>query len=126
MSKNNFPRLHNATWPGIVGKGPDSEPVIPFDKMLEFTAAAEVGGVKFDGVDVGLLEPHVNLEKGAEEARRLAEKVSGHGLKVGSLVAPVWGTTAMGSREGRGGVGGAIRRTGEFAKRREKEGGRRD
>ncbi len=50
---NNYPKVHNATWPGIVGKGPDSEPVIPLDKMLEMTAAAEVDGVKFDGVDSG-------------------------------------------------------------------------
>ena len=34
---NNYPKLHNATWPGIVGKGPDSEPPIPFDTMLEMT-----------------------------------------------------------------------------------------
>ena len=53
MQNNNFPKLHNATWPGIVGKGPDSEPVISFDKMLEMTAAADVNGVKFDGVDIG-------------------------------------------------------------------------
>ncbi len=48
MPENNYPKLHNATWPGIVGKGPDSEPVIPFDTLLEMTAAAEVNGVKFD------------------------------------------------------------------------------
>ena len=55
MSANNYPKLHNATWPGIVGKGPDSEPPIPFDTMLEMTAAAEVNGIKFDGVDLGCL-----------------------------------------------------------------------
>ena len=40
MQENNYPKLHNATWPGIVGKGQDSEPVISFDTMLEMTAAA--------------------------------------------------------------------------------------
>ena len=25
------------------------------------TAAAEVDGVKFDGVDLGLLDPHINI-----------------------------------------------------------------
>ena len=40
MSQNNYPKLHNATWPGIVGKGPDSEPIISFDDMLQYTAAA--------------------------------------------------------------------------------------
>ncbi|MEX2569257.1 MAG: sugar phosphate isomerase/epimerase, partial [Cyclobacteriaceae bacterium] len=44
MSQNNFPKLHNATWPGIVGKGPDSEPIISFDDMLENTSKAEVDG----------------------------------------------------------------------------------
>ena len=63
MSQNNFPKLHNATWPGIVGKGPDSEPVISFDEMLKHTAAAEVGGVKFDGIDIGLFDPHIDLDK---------------------------------------------------------------
>ena len=43
--ENNYPKLHNATWPGIVGKGPDSEPAIALDTMLEMTAAAEVDGV---------------------------------------------------------------------------------
>ncbi|HEY9561839.1 MAG TPA: TIM barrel protein [Anseongella sp.] len=122
MSTNNFPRLHNATWPGIVGKGPDSEPVIAFDQMLEFTAAAEVNGVKFDGVDVGLLEPHVNLDGGAGEARKLADKVGGYGLKIGSLVAPIWGTPAMGSKEERAGFVEVIRKTCEFAKELENQG----
>jgi hypothetical protein len=44
MHENNFPKLHNASWPGIVGKGPDSEPPISFDDMLAMTAAAEVDG----------------------------------------------------------------------------------
>ncbi|HCN82699.1 MAG TPA: xylose isomerase, partial [Sphingobacteriaceae bacterium] len=46
MQQHNYPKLHNATWPGMVGKGPDSEPPIPFDTMLEMTAAAEVDGIK--------------------------------------------------------------------------------
>ena len=122
MSSNNYPKLHNATWPGIVGKGPDSEPIIPFDKMLELTAAAEVDGVKFDGVDVGLLDPHVNLAGGAEEARKLAGKVGAYGLNIGSLVAPIWGTPAMGSKEDRAGFVEVIRKTCEFAKELKKEG----
>jgi sugar phosphate isomerase/epimerase len=101
MSQNNFPKLHNATWPGIVGKGPDSEPVISLDEMLQFTANAEVDGIKFDGVDVGLFEPHVNLEGGDDEARRLADKVSALGLKIGSVVAPIWGGPILGSDEDR-------------------------
>ena len=44
MDGNNYPKLHNAMWPGLVGKGPDSEPPIDLDTMLELTAAAEVDG----------------------------------------------------------------------------------
>ena len=44
------PKLHNAMWPGLVGKGTDEgqEPPISLDRMLELTAAAEVDGQKFD------------------------------------------------------------------------------
>ena len=41
---NNSPKLHNAAWPGVVGKGEGSEPPIGLDTMLELTAAAEVNG----------------------------------------------------------------------------------
>ena len=95
---NIYPKLHNATWPGIVGKGPDSEPVISLDQMLQMTAAAEVNGTKFDGVDVGLLGPHFDIESGKEGAKRLADKVAAHGLEIGSLVAPIWGGPAIRSK----------------------------
>jgi len=100
MAENIFPKLHNATWPGIVGKGPDSEPPISLDKMLEMTAAAEVDGVKFDGVDVGLFDPSINLDD-LDGIKRLADQVSKHNLVIGSLVAPIWGGPAMGTKEDR-------------------------
>ena len=36
---NNFPKLHNAAWPGVVGKdgGEGSDPPIPLDTMLDMT-----------------------------------------------------------------------------------------
>lgn len=101
MSQNNYPKIHNATWPGIVGKGPDSEPVIPFDTLLEMTAAAEVDGVKFDGVDIGLLDPHLNIDMSDDDIKKLADKVSKHKLNIGSLVAPIWAGSAMGSADQR-------------------------
>ncbi|MGY6743962.1 MAG: TIM barrel protein [Cecembia sp.] len=101
MSQNNYPKIHNATWPGIVGKGPDSEPVIPFDTLLEMTAAAQVDGVKFDGVDIGLLDPHLNIDMSDDDINKLADKVSKHNLNIGSLVAPIWSGSAMGSAEQR-------------------------
>ena len=100
MTENSYPKLHNATWPGIVGKGPDSEPPISLEKMLEMTAAAEVDGVKFDGVDVGLFDPSINLDD-LDGIQRLADQVSKHNLVIGSLVAPIWGGPAMGTKEDR-------------------------
>ena len=47
--RNNFPKLHNAMWPGLVGKGPDSEPPIGLSEMLDLTAAAGIENAKFDG-----------------------------------------------------------------------------
>lgn len=111
MSENNFPKLHNATWPGIVGKGPDSEPVIPFDTMLEMTAAAEVDGVKFDGVDIGVFDPHLDLDMSDDGIKRLADKISGLNLNIGSLVAPIWGNPAMGSKEERAQFVEVVRKT---------------
>jgi sugar phosphate isomerase/epimerase len=97
---NNYPKLHNAMWPGVVGKGPDSEPVVSFDKMLEMTAAAEVDGVKFDGVDLALFE-HIDVNLSDDDIKKLADKVGGHGLKIGSLVAPIWGGPVLGSDDDR-------------------------
>lgn len=105
MSKNVFPKLHNALWPGVVGKGPDSEPPIDLDTMLQLTVAAEVDGVKFDGVDLFLASPHVDIDSDDDAVEALAEKIGGYGLNIGSVVAPVWvpagGGSAMGSVDDR-------------------------
>ena len=101
MPENNYPKLHNATWPGIVGKGNGSEPTIPFDTLLDFTSAAEVDGQRFEGIDMGLLDPHFNIESGDDEIKKLADKVRKRNLNIGSLVAPIWGGPAMGSKEER-------------------------
>jgi sugar phosphate isomerase/epimerase len=102
---NNFPKLHNAMWPGLVGKGGDSEPPIDLDTMLDMTAKAEVNGVKFDGVDLFLADPHTSIDSSADDIKRLADKIAGKGLAVGSMVAPVWppvgGGSAMGSASDR-------------------------
>src|SRR6266704_3679403 len=82
---NNFPKLHNAAWPGVVGKGSEGgEPFIDLDTMLNLTAAAEVNGTKFDGDDL----------------KRLADKVRAKNLVIGSVVAPVWPPTGGGSAMG--------------------------
>jgi sugar phosphate isomerase/epimerase len=98
---NNYPKLHNAGWPGVVGKGgPDSEPFIPLETMLDLTAAAEVDGVKFDGVDLFLFAPHVDIDSSDDDLKRLAESVAKRNLKIGTVVAPVWGGTGGGSAFG--------------------------
>jgi len=117
MQQNNYPKLHNATWPGIVGKGPDSEPAISLDDLLNFTANAEVDGVKFDGIDIGLFEPHFNIDESDDGIKRLAEKVSKLNLNIGSLVAPIWGGPAMGSKEDRKVFVEMVRKSCEFGKK---------
>jgi sugar phosphate isomerase/epimerase len=100
---NNYPELHNATWPGVVGKGEGSEPCIALETMLDLTAAAEVDGVKFDGVDLFLFDPHVSIDSTDDDLKRLKDSVESRNLKIGSVVAPVWpptgGGSAMGSAE---------------------------
>src|SRR5215212_6602700 len=95
-----FPALHNAMWPGLVGKGPDSEPPIELDTMLDLTASASVDGIKFDGVDLFLFDPHVSIDATDDEINRLADRVRARQLVIGSLVAPVWPPTGGGSAMG--------------------------
>lgn len=104
--QNNYPKLHNAMWPGLVGKGgPGAEPSIDLDTMLDLTAKAEVNGVRFDGVDLFLFDPHVSIDINESDLKKLADKIRGKGFVVGSVVAPVWpptgGGSAMGSEEDR-------------------------
>lgn len=107
MSVKLFPKIHNAMWPGLVGKGDGAgqEPPIGLERMLELTAAADLGGQKFDGIDYFLFLPHTNPAAGEDELRKIADLIAGKGFSVGSLVAPVWpgtvGDSAMGDSEAR-------------------------
>ncbi|MEX2288018.1 MAG: TIM barrel protein [Planctomycetaceae bacterium] len=99
--RNTFPKLHNAAWPGVVGKGPGAEePAIDLDTMLDLTAAAEVDGVKFDGVDLFLFAPHVDIDSTDDDIKQLAQRVRSRNLVIGSVVAPVWPPTGGGSAMG--------------------------
>src|SRR5207247_982985 len=105
--QHTYPKLHNAMWPGLVGKGsPGAEPAIDLDTMLDLTAKAGVDGARFDGVDLFLFDPHVSIDATDADLNRLADKIASMGFVVGSLVAPVWpptgGGSAMGSDEERG------------------------
>jgi hypothetical protein len=99
-------KLHNAMWPGLVGKveGTDHPP-ISLDRMLELTAKASANGRKFDGVDLFLFHPHIDPDISETDLRKVADRIAKLGLAVGSLVAPVWpgtvGDSAMGSIEQR-------------------------
>ena len=118
---NNFPKLHNAMWPGLVGKGPDSEPPIDLDTMLDLTAAANVNGQRFEGVDLFLFDPHVSIDSSDDDLKRLADKVRERGFVIGSVVAPVWpptgGGSAMGSAEERGAFVEQVRKACRIAKK---------
>ena len=114
------PKLHNAMWPGLVGKedGTDNPP-ISLERMLELTAAAEVPDEdgqlqKYDGVDYFLFHPHTDPDASEDELRRIADLIAGHGFKVGSLVAPIWpgtvGDSSMGDPVQRGKFLSAVRK----------------
>ena len=97
------PKLHNARWPGLVGKGDGEgqEPPISLEKMLQLTAAANVNGQKFDGIDYFLFHPHTDPDASDDDLRRIADQIASYGFAVGSLVAPIWpgtvGDSAMGT-----------------------------
>lgn len=119
---NTFPKLHNAAWPGVVGKGsPDGEPFIPLETMLDLTAAASVDGVKFDGVDLFLFDPHVSIDSSDDDLKKLADSVSKRSLAIGSVVAPVWpptgGGAAMDAGDGRKNFLTQVRKGCRIAKR---------
>ena len=99
-------KLHNAMWPGLVGKEDGTDhPPISLDRMLDLTVGADVNGRKFDGIDMFVLQPHLDPDASEPELRALADKIAAKGLKIGSLVAPVWpgtvGGCAFGSEEDR-------------------------
>jgi sugar phosphate isomerase/epimerase len=68
--------------------------------MLDLTVAAEVNGQKFEGVDYFLFLPHTDPDASDDDLKKIADLIASKGLKVGSLVAPVWpgtvGDSAMG------------------------------
>jgi sugar phosphate isomerase/epimerase len=118
---NNYPKLHNAMWPGLVGKGPGSEPFIDLDTMLDLTVAAESDGVRFDGVDLFLAAPHIDIDSTDDQLKLLADKIASKNLVVGSVVAPVWpptgGGSAMGTAEQRHRFVEQVRKAGRIVKK---------
>ena len=124
-------KLHNAMWPGLVGKGDGEgqEPPISLERMLQLTAAASVNGQKFDGIDYFLFLPHTNPEASDSELMKIADQIAGYGFTVGSLVAPVWpgtvGDSAMGDDVAREKFISAVKMACRIAKVFEKHGVRK-
>lgn len=115
-------KLHNAMGPGLVGKVPETDhPPILLDRMLDLTRAASAGRAKFDGVDLSLYAPHVEMALGDDEIDRIVETLQSHQLVCGSVVAPVWsdlgGGSAMGDAKDRKQFLGAVEKSCYFASR---------
>ena len=100
---NTYPKLHNAAWPGVVGKGDGGDPPIGLDTMLDLTAAAEVDGVRFDGFDLFLYLPHIDIDSTVQSdaaINELAGKAQARNLEIGTVVAPIWPPTGGGAAMG--------------------------
>ncbi|MCI0361247.1 MAG: sugar phosphate isomerase/epimerase, partial [Planctomycetaceae bacterium] len=77
---NTYPKLHNAMWPGLVGKETGTDhPPISLDRMLELTANANVNGQKFEGVDLFLFHPHTDPDASDDDLRKMADKIASKG-----------------------------------------------
>jgi sugar phosphate isomerase/epimerase len=118
---NTLPKLHNAMWPGLVGKEPGTDhPPISLERMLELTAAADVNGQKFEGIDYFLFHPHTDPDASDDTLRKTADLIASYNLAVGSLVAPVWpgtvGGPAMGTAEERANFVTAVKKACRIAK----------
>jgi hypothetical protein len=103
MADNNYPKLHNATWPGVVGKGSArfSEPIIALDTLLKLTANAEVRRARSSMASTcGSPIRTSRSTPSKDDIKRVADHIAGFGLKVGSFVAPIWGGAGGGSAMG--------------------------
>ncbi len=99
--KQKYPKVHNAAWPGVVGKEPGTDhPPIDLDTMLKLTAGAKVNGRSFDGIDLFVADPHISIDSSQDDIKRVADKIRGYGLAVGTLIAPVWPPVGGGSAMG--------------------------
>ena len=75
-----FPSCTTRPGPAWSARATGAEPPIDLDTMLDLTAAAEVDGVKFDGFDLFLFAPHINIDASDDELQELADKAQSRGL----------------------------------------------
>jgi hypothetical protein len=85
QATHSSPKLHNAMWPGLVGKGDGEgqEPPISLERMLDLTAAANVNGQKFEGIDYFLFLPHTDPKASDDELRKIADLIASKGFAEG-------------------------------------------
>ena len=99
---NNYPKLHNATWPGVVGKGSGrrradhharyaarSSPARPSTRARSSTASISGSPIRTS-----------RSTASRDDIKRVIDHISGYGFKVGSYVAPIWGGAGGGSAMG--------------------------
>lgn len=112
-------QLHNSMWPGIVGKGEGAEPIISLAKMIDLTLGANHDGKGFNGIDLNLMEPHVDINLDKAAIRHFADDIQAKGLQIGSVGAPIWpgtgGGSAMGSQQERKQFLDKVKKTCAFA-----------
>src|SRR5690606_10842385 len=113
---------HNAMGPGMVGKVPGTDhPPISLAAMLDFTAKARAGERRFDGADLSLYLPHIDMDAGDDHFHRIVERLATRNLRAGSLVASVWrdlgGGSAMGDETDRKRFLSAVEKSCRYASR---------
>jgi len=98
----------------ITGTDGKEESPISLEKMLELTVQSETPTGRYDGVDLFLYSPHLDIDADESEIIKLADGIASQNLKVGTVVAPIWkdtgGGSAMGSGEDRKNFISAVRK----------------
>ena len=113
---NAYPKLHNAMWPGLVDREPGTDhPPISLERMLELTAAANVNGQKFEGIDYFDDSKGTNVAAAVAALRGLAADCAGRIVLIAGGVAKENEFTALAAELAR--VGRAVVLIGEAAVR---------
>ena len=104
------PKLHNAMWPGLVGKGDRSRPGtahFSLERMLDLTAAANGRTARSSRASITSCSSRTPTREASDSMnlKKIADTIAKQGFSVGSLVAPVWpgtvGDSAMGDAAAR-------------------------
>src|SRR5438045_3424135 len=83
MTSHRYPKLHNAMWPGLVGKGsPGAEPAIDLDTMLDPPATAPAEWAK---------DPDGNTKRIAQTFREACDIAAGYGERLAAEGEICWG-----------------------------------